>query len=289
MNEKLNLPLTSIHRIEADGVKVFYREAGQVDAPVVLLLHGFPTSSFQYRELIPLLADKYRVIAPDLPGFGFSDVPAERNYRYTFDALAQTILAFTDALHLQRYALYVFDYGAPTGFRLAMARPEHITAIVSQNGNAYEEGLGDAWAPIRRYWSQPTLENREAIRKSLNPEGIRREYSSGISNINLIKPEGYTLDAALLGRPGNVDIQLDLFLDYANNVKLYPAFQEYFRRYKPPMLAIWGKNDPYFIPPGRGSVPPRQSSRHHSIPRYRPLCARDPCGRGRRLDEKVPR
>jgi len=250
MNENLNLPLTSIHRIEADGVKVFYREAGQVDAPVVLLLHGFPTSSFQYREFIPLLADKYRVIAPDLPGFGFTEVPAERNYRYTFDALAQTILAFTDALHLQRYALYVFDYGAPTGFRLAMARPERITAIVSQNGNAYEEGLGDAWAPIRRYWSQPTLENREAIRKSLNPEGIRREYSSGISNIDLIKPEGYTLDAALLGRPGNVDIQLDLFLDYASNVKLYPAFQEYFRRYKPPMLAIWGKNDPYFIPPG---------------------------------------
>jgi len=250
MNENLNLTLTSIHRVEADGVKVFYREAGQVDAPVVLLLHGFPTSSFQYRELIPLLADKYRVIAPDLPGFGFTEVPAERNYRYTFDALAQTILAFTDALHLQRYALYVFDYGAPTGFRLAIARPERITAIVSQNGNAYEEGLGDAWAPIRRYWSQPTLENREAIRKSLNPEGIRREYSSGISNIDLIKPEGYTLDAALLGRPGNVDIQLDLFLDYANNVKLYPAFQEYFRRYKPPMLAIWGKNDPYFIPPG---------------------------------------
>ena len=250
MNENLNLTLTSIHRVEADGVKVFYREAGQVDAPVVLLLHGFPTSSFQYRELIPLLADKYRVIAPDLPGFGFTEVPAERNYRYTFDALAQTIPAFTDALHLQRYALYVFDYGAPTGFRLAMARPERITAIVSQNGNAYEEGLGDAWAPIRRYWSQPTLENREAIRKSLNPEGIRREYSSGISNIDLIKPEGYTLDAALLGRPGNVDIQLDLFLDYASNVKLYPAFQEYFRRYKPPMLAIWGKNDPYFIPPG---------------------------------------
>jgi pimeloyl-ACP methyl ester carboxylesterase len=263
MNEKLNLPLTSIHRIEADGVKVFYREAGQVDAPVVLLLHGFPTSSFQYRELIPLLTDKYRVIAPDLPGFGFTEVPAERNYRYTFEALAQTILAFTDALHLPRYALYVFDYGAPTGFRLAMARPERITAIVSQNGNAYEEGLGDAWAPIRRYWSQPTLENREAIRKSLNPEGIRREYSSGISNMDLIKPEGYTLDAALLGRPGNVDIQLDLFLDYANNVKLYPAFQEYFRRYKPPMLAIWGKNDPYFIPPGAEAF--RRDNPHATI------------------------
>jgi pimeloyl-ACP methyl ester carboxylesterase len=263
MNEKLNLPLTSIHRIEADGVKVFYREAGQVDAPVVLLLHGFPTSSFQYRELIPLLADKYRVIAPDLPGFGFTDVPAQRNYRYTFDALAQTILAFTDALRLQRYALYVFDYGAPTGFRLAMARPERITAIVSQNGNAYEEGLGDAWAPIRRYWNQPTSENREAIRKSLNPEGIRREYGSGISNMDLIKPEGYTLDAALLGRPGNVDIQLDLFLDYANNVKLYPAFQEYFRRSKPPLLAIWGKNDPYFIPPGAEAF--RRDNPHTTI------------------------
>jgi pimeloyl-ACP methyl ester carboxylesterase len=263
MNEKLNLPLTSIHRIEADGVKVFYREAGQVDAPVVLLLHGFPTSSFQYRELIPLLADRYRVIAPDLPGFGFTDVPAQRNYRYTFDALAQTILAFTDALRLQRYALYVFDYGAPTGFRLAMARPERITTIVSQNGNAYEEGLGDAWAPIRRYWNQPTSENREAIRKSLNPEGIRREYGSGISNMDLIKPEGYTLDAALLGRPGNVDIQLDLFLDYANNVKLYPAFQEYFRRSKPPLLAIWGKNDPYFIPPGAEAF--RRDNPHTTI------------------------
>jgi pimeloyl-ACP methyl ester carboxylesterase len=244
------IPLTSIHRVEADGVQVFYREAGPQGAPVVLLLHGFPTSSFQFRELIPRLADKYRVIAPDLPGFGFTEVPVERHYTYTFDALAKTILAFTDALDLKRYALYVFDYGAPTGFRLAMARPERVAAIVSQNGNAYEEGLGHAWAPIRRYWQAPTMENREAIRKGLNAEGMRHEYSMGISNPDLIKPEGYTLDAALLARPGNVDIQLDLFLDYANNVKLYPAFQEYFRKYTPPLLAIWGKNDPYFIPPG---------------------------------------
>jgi pimeloyl-ACP methyl ester carboxylesterase len=244
------IPLTSIHRIEADGVHVFYRESGPVDAPVVLLLHGFPTSSFQYRELMPRLADKYHVIAPDLPGFGFTEVPAERNYKYTFDALAQTILAFTDALRLTRYALYVFDYGAPTGFRLAMARPERVTAIISQNGNAYEEGLGDAWAPIRRYWGHPSEENREAIRKGLNAEGMRHEYGSGIANADLIKPEGYTLDAALLGRPGNTDIQLDLFLDYANNVRLYPAFQEYFRKSPPPLLAIWGKNDPYFIPAG---------------------------------------
>jgi len=241
---------TSIHRVEADGVNVFYREAGPQNAPVLLLLHGFPTSSFQYRELIPRLAGPYRVIAPDLPGFGFTEVPESRHYRYTFDSLAQTILAFTDALDLRHYGLYVFDYGAPTGFRLAMARPASVTAIVSQNGNAYEEGLGDAWAPIRRYWNQPTSENRERIRKALDPAGIRREYSVGIPNPDLIAPEGYTLDAALIGRPGNADIQLDLFLDYANNVKLYPAFQNYFRASQPPLLAIWGQRDPYFIPAG---------------------------------------
>jgi pimeloyl-ACP methyl ester carboxylesterase len=250
MVDKTLVPRTSVHRIEADGVTVFYREAGPSDAPAVLLLHGFPTSSFQYRELIPRLADRYRVIAPDLPGFGFTEVPEKRHYKYTFDALAGTILAFTDALHLKRYALYAFDYGAPTGFRLAMARPERVTAIVSQNGNAYEEGLGDAWAPIRRYWSQPSSENREAIRNGLNLEGMRREYSVGIPNPEVIAPEGYTLDAALMARPGNTDIQLDLFLDYANNVKLYPAFQQYFRNAKPPLLAIWGKRDPYFIPAG---------------------------------------
>jgi len=244
------IPRTSIHRVKADGVTVFYREAGPNDAPIVLLLHGFPTSSFQYRELIPRLADRYRVIAPDLPGFGFTDVPNERHYKYTFDALAETISAFTDALSLKRYALYLFDYGAPTGFRLAMARPERVTAIVSQNGNAYEEGLGNAWAPVRRYWSEPSAENREALRKALSPEGIRHEYSSGMLNPELVAPEGYTLDAALIARPGNMDIQLDLFLDYANNVKLYPAFQEYFQKAQPPLLAIWGKFDPYFIPAG---------------------------------------
>jgi pimeloyl-ACP methyl ester carboxylesterase len=246
---------TSIRRIEADGVKVFYREAGSPDAPVVLLLHGFPTSSFQYRELIPRLADRYRVIAPDLPGFGFTEVPAGRHYQYSFDALAHTISAFTDALNLKRYALYVFDYGAPTGFRVAMARPERVTAIVSQNGNAYEEGLGDAWAPIRRYWEQPTAENRETVRQALNPEGLRWQYVVGAPDENAIAPEGYTLDAAMIARPGNMDIQLDLFLDYANNVKLYPAFQEYFRKSKPPLLAIWGKNDPFFIPAGAQAYP----------------------------------
>jgi pimeloyl-ACP methyl ester carboxylesterase len=250
MAESLRVPLTAIHRIHADGVNVFYREAGRQDAPVVLLLHGFPTSSFQFRELIPRLADRFRVIAPDLPGFGFTEVLETRGYTYTFDAMANTVLAFTDALQLKRYALYVFDYGAPTGFRLAMMRPERVAAIVSQNGNAYEEGLGDAWAPIQRYWREPTPENRDAIRKALTAEGMRREYHSGIPNKYEIAPEGYTLDAALLARPGNAEIQLDLFLDYANNVKLYPKFHEYFRKSKPPLLAIWGEHDPYFIPAG---------------------------------------
>jgi pimeloyl-ACP methyl ester carboxylesterase len=244
------VPHTSIHRIKADGVNVFYREAGHEQAPVVLLLHGFPTSSFQFRALIPRLADRYRVIAPDYPGFGFTEVPEPRRYEYSFDALAKTTMAFTDALKLERYALYVFDYGAPVGFRLAMERPERVTGIVSQNGNAYEEGLGPAWAAVRRYWSEPTSENREAIRSVLNLEGLRREYSVGMADPKLIAPEGYTLDAALMARPGNVDIQLDLFLDYANNVKLYPAFHEYFRKWKPPLHAIWGKHDLYFIPPG---------------------------------------
>jgi pimeloyl-ACP methyl ester carboxylesterase len=245
------IPLIHRKRIEADGVRVFYREAGDPNAPVVLLLHGFPASSFQYRELIPRLADRYRVIAPDLPGFGFTEVPADRGYVYTFAALAKTIEAFTDALGLKKYALYIFDYGAPTGLRLAMAHPERVTAIVSQNGNAYEEGLGDAWAPIRRYWSDPSAENRNVIRGALTAaDGMRREYLVGMPNSDVVAPESYTLDAALLARTGNVDIQLDLFLDYANNVKLYPKFQEYFRASKPPLLAIWGKNDLYFIPPG---------------------------------------
>ncbi|HEX4346782.1 MAG TPA: alpha/beta hydrolase [Vicinamibacterales bacterium] len=245
-----SIPRTFIHRVVADGVTVFYREAGSPDHPVVLLLHGFPASSFMYRELIPRLATRYRVIAPDLPGFGFTDVPAERKYQYTFDALAQTIEAFTDALSLTRYALYVFDYGAPTGFRLAVAKPERVTAIVSQNGNAYEEGLGDAWAPIQRYWQDPSLDNREAVRQELSAAGIRSQYTHGVPHPETMAPEGYTLDAAMIERPGNMDIQLDLFLDYASNVRRYPVFQEYFRVSKPPLLAIWGRHDPFFIPPG---------------------------------------
>jgi pimeloyl-ACP methyl ester carboxylesterase len=246
-----SLPRSSFHEIEADGVRVFYREAGPPDAPVVLLLHGFPSSSHMYRELIPRLATRYRVLAPDLPGFGFTKVPEERKYVYTFEALAKTMDAFVQALGLKRYALYVFDYGAPTGFRLAMAHPERVTAIVSQNGNAYEEGLGDAWGPIRTYWARPSAENRDVVRKNvLNLEGTKFQYLHGVANPEQVAPESYTLDQALLERPGNTEIQLDLFLNYASNVQLYPKFQEYFRNSKPPLLAIWGKNDPFFIPPG---------------------------------------
>jgi pimeloyl-ACP methyl ester carboxylesterase len=249
--QKVGVPVTSIRRVEADGIQVFYREAGDPQAPVVLLLHGFPASSFMYRELIPRLADRYRVIAPDLPGFGFTEVPEKRKYTYTFDALAATVDSFTKAIRLDRYAIYVFDYGAPTGFRLAMAHPERITAIISQNGNAYEEGLGDAWGPIRKYWAVPNAENREVIAKNvLTLDGTRWQYTHGVANADSVAPETYTLDMALMERPGNKNIQLDLFLNYASNVALYPAFQEYFRKSKPPLLAIWGKNDPFFIPAG---------------------------------------
>jgi pimeloyl-ACP methyl ester carboxylesterase len=248
---RFSVPRTSIQMVEADGVQVFYRAAGEANAPAVLLLHGFPTSSFMFRELIPRLAIDYRVIAPDLPGFGFTKVQTERNYVYSFDQLARTIEAFTRAVKIGRYAIYVFDYGAPTGFRLAMAHPDQVTAIVSQNGNAYEEGLGDAWGPIRKYWASPTAENRDILRQSvLTAGGTRWQYTHGVANPESVPPESYTLDTALLESAGNKEIQLDLFLDYASNVKLYPKFQEYFRKSKPPLLAIWGKNDPFFVPAG---------------------------------------
>jgi pimeloyl-ACP methyl ester carboxylesterase len=245
-----SIPHTFFHTVDADGIRIFYREAGPADAPVLLLLHGYPASSHMFRELIPRLADRYRVIAPDLPAFGFTAVPEERHYQYTFDALAKTIEAFVDALSLKRYALYVFDYGAPTGFRLAAAHPERVTAIVSQNGNAYQEGLGDAWDPIRRYWAEPTPEHRDALRSILTLEGTKFQYLHGVPDPQTVAPESYTLDQALLERPEMKEIQLDLYLNYATNVALYPTFQKYFREHQPPMLAIWGRNDPFFLPPG---------------------------------------
>jgi pimeloyl-ACP methyl ester carboxylesterase len=235
---------------DAGGVKIFYREAGRADAPTVLLLHGFPTSSHMFRNLIPLLAERYHVIAPDLPGFGFSDAPSPDKVKWTFDNLAKRIDLFTGVVGLKRYAIYVFDYGAPVGFRLALAHPERITATISQNGNAYEEGLSEGWNPIQAYWKDPTPENRWALRAFLSPETTRWQYVHGVADESAVAPEAYTLDTALLARPGNDEIQLDLFLDYASNVALYPKFQQYFRTHRPPLLAVWGRNDPFFLPPG---------------------------------------
>jgi pimeloyl-ACP methyl ester carboxylesterase len=242
--------MTTYQHTTVNNHKVFYREAGSKTAPHILLLHGFPTSSHMFRDLIPALSDRYHVVAPDLPGFGFSDAPDRTQFRYTFDGLAKVIDGFTQAVNLDRYAIYVFDYGAPVGFRLASAHPERITAIISQNGNAYEEGLSEAWNPIQKYWKEPTAENRAALREFLKPEAIRWQYLHGVQDPTLVAPEAYELDSALLARPGNDEIQLDLSLDYANNVALYPRFQEYFRTKQPPLLAVWGKNDPFFLPAG---------------------------------------
>jgi pimeloyl-ACP methyl ester carboxylesterase len=242
--------MTSHQYVIVNGHRIFYREAGPKTAPAILLLHGFPTSSHMFRNLIPPLADRYRVVAPDLPGFGFSDAPGPQQFHYTFEHLAETIDAFTRTVGLDRFAIYVFDYGAPVGFRLALGHPERITAIVSQNGNAYEEGLSQGWNPIQKYWTEPTAENRAALRGFLTPEATRSQYLHGVQNQTLVAPETYTLDSALLARPGNDEIQLDLFLDYASNVALYPTFQRYFRTRRPPLLAVWGKNDPFFLPQG---------------------------------------
>lgn len=243
-------PRLSFHDALVDGVKVFYREAGDPAAPTVLLLHGFPTSSFMYRDLIPMLADRYHVIAPDMPGFGLTEVPEELGYVYSFDQLAWTMARFTEVLGLDRYALQVFDYGAPVGWRLAAARPERITALITQNGNAYEEGLADGWIPIRKYWNDPSLANREAVRQFVTPEAIKWQYTHGVEDLSRVAPDTYLLDAALTARPGNVEIQLDLFLDYAKNVAQYPRFQAYFRQHRPPILAVWGRNDPFFLNAG---------------------------------------
>jgi pimeloyl-ACP methyl ester carboxylesterase len=248
----MNSERTDIHycSVTAQGIKVFYRQAGNPRSPTILLLHGFPTSSHMFRNLIPLLADRYHLIAPDLPGFGFSDAPDREQFKYSFANLATVVDAFTDVIGLQRYAIYVFDYGAPVGFRLALKHPERITAVISQNGNAYEEGLSDGWNPIQKYWHEPTPANRATLRDFLKPATTKFQYVYGVADESLITPESYMLDSALLARPGNDEIQLDLFLDYASNVALYPRFQEYFRTKRPPLLVVWGKNDPFFLPRG---------------------------------------
>jgi pimeloyl-ACP methyl ester carboxylesterase len=242
-------PRATYNQVRVGDAQIFYREAGLRSRPTILLLHGFPSSSHMFRELIPLLAPYYHVVAPDLPGFGFTQLDSSEP-KLTFERLADRIEGFIDALQLDRYALYVFDYGAPVGFRLALHRPERVTALISQNGNAYVEGLSEGWNPIQTYWKNPSNENRNALRGFLSLETTKWQYTHGVANPSEIAPEGYTLDALLMARPGNADIQLDLFLDYASNVSLYPTFQKYFREHRPPFLAVWGKNDPFFLPPG---------------------------------------
>ncbi|WP_413669773.1 alpha/beta fold hydrolase [Mucilaginibacter sp. Mucisp86] len=236
--------------IKANGLNIFYREAGPKEAPTILLLHGYPTSSHMFRNLIPTLSTKYHVLAPDLPGFGFSDMPDHTQFHYTFDNLAATMQSFIDELGLKRFSIYIFDYGAPTGLRLALANPEKITGIISQNGNAYEEGLSTGWNPIQKYWQDSTKENRDALRDFVKEKMTKFQYFEGVSDPSLIAPESYTLDQQTLDRPGNVEIQLDLMLDYRTNVALYPKFQAYFREHKPKLLAVWGNKDPFFLPAG---------------------------------------
>ena len=235
---------------EVDGCKIFYREAGPAQAPKLLLLHGFPSSSHMFRDLIPLLADRFHIIAPDLPGFGRSDMPPRTQFKYTFDNIAGVIDRFTEVVKFDRFAVYVFDYGAPTGFRIATRHPERISAIISQNGNAYEEGLSDGWNPIRAYWQDPSQANRTALRAFLAPEATRWQYTHGVSDETSVSPDGIALDNFYLAREGADEIQLDLFGDYQSNVALYPTFQAYFRKHRPPFLAVWGRNDPFFLPPG---------------------------------------
>ncbi len=241
--------MTSIRyrKLAVDGAGIFYREAGSPGAPKLLLLHGFPTASHMFRDLIPLLADRFHLIAPDLPGFGQSDSPGRG---LTFDRIARSIDRFTELVGWDRYALYVFDYGAPTGFRLAVKHPERITAIISQNGNAYAEGLSEGWNPIRAYWENPSQANRESLRQFLKPETTIWQYTHGVPDASRVSPDGYSLDNFYLGRPGTAEVQLDLFGDYQSNVALYPKFQEYFRSRRPALLAAWGKNDPFFLPAG---------------------------------------
>ncbi len=233
---------------EVQGHRVFYRDAGAKDAPVVLLLHGFPTSSHMFRNLIPELSQRYRVIAPDLPGFGFTESPAA--FEHTFAHLAAVVDEFMEVLSVRRYAVYVFDYGAPVGFRMALKHPDRITGWITQNGNAYEEGLGSGFDLIRQYGRDPSPEHRAALKAILTPDSIKQQYLDGVTDTSRVAPESYFLDATLIARPGNEEIQLDYFLDYRTNLALYPEFQNYFRTSRPPLLAVWGQNDTIFVPAG---------------------------------------
>jgi pimeloyl-ACP methyl ester carboxylesterase len=246
----MKTPAINYQTVKVQDLNIFYREAGSKDAPVVLLLHGYPTSSHMFRNLIPILAENYHVIAPDLPGFGYTDKPDHKSFTYTFDNLTAYMQAFIDQLELKRFAIYVFDYGAPVGFRLAVGNPEKITGIITQNGNAYEEGLSDAWGDMKKYWEEPTTANRDALRAMVKVDMTKWQYLHGVTDPSLVAPESYTLDQYFLDQEGNVEIQLDLMKDYATNVKLYPSFHAYFRKYQPAVLAAWGDKDPFFLPAG---------------------------------------
>jgi pimeloyl-ACP methyl ester carboxylesterase len=236
-----------------DGVNIFYREAGPADGPAVLLLHGFPTSSHMFRNLIPVLADRYHVVAPDYPGYGQSDMPDRATFAYTFDHYAALIDELLDRLHVTRYAMYVMDYGAPVGWRLALKHPDRITGLIVQNGNAYEEGLKEFWDPIKAYWGDHSDAHRKALEGLLTLETTKFQYTDGVSDVSRIAPDNWVHDQALLDRPGNADVQLDMFYDYRTNLPLYPAVQAYFREHRPPTIIVWGKNDKIF--PADGAHP----------------------------------
>lgn len=244
------MPTTQYRTANVDGINVFYREAGSPKSPKLLLLHGFPSAGHMFRDLIPLLADHFHIVAPDFPGFGQSAMPPRSEFTYTFENITGVIDRFTTAVGFDRFLMYVFDYGAPVGFRIAVMHPDRVAGIISQNGNAYEEGLSDGWDPIRAYWNDPSKENREALRGFLAPETTRWQYTHGVSDESLVSPDGLSLDDHYLMRPGADEVQLDLLGDYKSNVALYPDFQSYFRTHKPNLLAVWGKNDPFFLPPG---------------------------------------
>jgi len=243
-------PVTHHRTTKVDGVNIFYREAGPAQAPVVLLLHGFPTSSHMFRNLIPALADRYRVIAPDYPGYGQSDMPNRAKFGYTFDRFAELVDGLLDQLGVRRYAMYVMDYGAPVGWRLALKHPERVTGLIVQNGNAYNEGLEQFWDPIKAYWRTKGSTEREAIRWLTSIKATKWQYTNGVKDASLVSPDTWTVDQAFLDRPGNAEIQLDLFYDYRTNIPLYPQWQAYFRERKPPMLVVWGKNDAIFVAAG---------------------------------------
>ncbi len=244
------MPAITYRTVDVDGLNIFYREAGPAGAPSLLLLHGFPSAGHMFRELMPRLADRYHLVAPDLPGFGQSDMPPRKAFKYTFDNLARVIDRFTEVVGLERFAIYIFDYGAPVGLRIALKHPQRISAIVSQNGNAYEEGLSDGWNPIADYWREPTQAHRDALRSFLTPQTTLYQYTNGVADPSLVSPDGRSLDDYYLARPGAHEAQLDLLLDYASNVALYPDFHAYFQNHQPPLIAVWGKNDPFFLPTG---------------------------------------